>query len=280
LLIVENDYITSGGARTNNEGSVVGIRNLRASGGSRIQNNNVFYVYGEATGSGGSRFNGSQNNPENANLASEDELMQENPRLYEFASGMTVMPITLDYFRAEQEGDQTLLKWGTVNEDNNDFFTIERSQNGKEFEILDQVTGAGNSDVELSYEYVDYDPFSGENYYRLKQTDYNGDFEYFNIVLVHHDELAGGSAPITIDRIGPNPFQQQFTVTFTLQESADVRLTITNANGQQVAESSHRAYSGVNDITFQEGNRLNPGIYFLTLSYGSHTSEPVRLIKR
>ncbi len=280
LLIVENDYITSGGARTINEGHVVEIQNLRGSGGSSIQNNNNFYVYGEATGTDGSRFNGSQNNPKNANFGSEDELMQDNPQLYEFASGMVVMPITLAYFRAEKESDQTLLEWKTVNEDNNDFFTIERSRNGKQFEILDQMTGAGNSDVELSYEFVDDDPFNGANYYRLKQTDFNGDFEYFNIVLVHHDKLAGDMAPITIDRIGPNPFQQQFTINFTLQESTDVRLTLTNAHGQQIAEVSYRAYSGSNDIIFQKGSQLSPGVYLVTLSYGNHTSEPVRLIKR
>jgi hypothetical protein len=280
LLIVENDYITNGGARTHNDGTVVGIRNFRGTGGSEVENNHLFYVFGDIRSSGGSTYNGAKNEPENANFLTERTLMDNNPPLYEFSSGIFVMPITLAYFQAEKDGDQTLLKWGTINEENNDFFTIERSRDGKQFEIIDQIKGAGNSDVELSYSFVDPEPLQGANYYRLKQTDYNGDFEYFNIEVVYHDFPVENANPINIDQVWPNPFQQQFSVRFEVQESANVKLTLTDMQGQVKKDLIYAAYPGSNEIKFQEGSKMTPGIYLLTLSYANYRTEPMRLVKR
>ena len=280
LLIVENDYITNGGGSTTNDGTVVGIRNLRGSGGSQIQNNHLFYVFGDVRSSGGSTYNGVKNEPVNSNFLTERNLMDNNTTLYEFSSGVFVMPITLAYFKANADGNQTLLEWKTINEENNDFFTIERSEDGKQFYILDHVNGAGNSDVELSYEYIDPNPSEGANYYRLKQTDYNGDFEYFNIEVVYHDQLINTTPLITIERVGPNPFQHQINVRFMVQDYADILLKITDINGRLLDEQTYSASPGANTITYQQGSQLPSGIYLLTLSSAQHRSEPIRLVKR
>lgn len=280
LLIVENDYITDGSSRTTNDGTVVGVRNFRGTGNSEIQNNHLFYVYGDVSNSGGSTYNGVKDAPENSNFLTERNLMDDNTPLYEFSSGVFVMPITLAYFKANTDGNQTLLEWQTVNEENNDFFTIERSEDGKQFYVLDHVNGAGNSDVELSYEYIDPNPSEGANYYRLKQTDYNGDFEYFNIEVVYHDQLMNTTPPITVERVGPNPFQHQINVHFMVQDYIDILLKITDINGRVLDEQTYSASPGANAITYHQGSQLPSGMYLLTLSSAHHSSEPFRLVKR
>src|SRR5690606_24463115 len=93
-----------------------------------------------------------------------------------------LLPIVLDYFTAQTTPSNSILvEWGTVSEKENDFFTLERSADGKTFEIITTVEGAGNSNQKLQYSFEDHRSSVGMNYYRLKQTDYNGDFEYFKI---------------------------------------------------------------------------------------------------
>src|SRR5690606_19164216 len=97
------------------------------------------------------------------------------------------LPIVLSDFQASITGSQTVqVEWSTFAEKNNDFFTVERSADGKNFEVLTAVEGAGSSNKKLSYSYEDKKPLTGYNYYRLKQTDFNGDFEYFKIVGVNN----------------------------------------------------------------------------------------------
>ena len=109
------------------------------------------------------------------------------------------LPITLVYFTAKKVGDIVQLNWETSSEINNDYFTVERSSDGTNFLELFRRKGAGNSNTSLSY--VDYDnnPMKGINYYRLRQTDYNGTSTTFNIVPIFFGE---GNTQM---RIYPNP---------------------------------------------------------------------------
>ncbi|NJL74217.1 MAG: T9SS type A sorting domain-containing protein [Saprospiraceae bacterium] len=74
------------------------------------------------------------------------------------------------------------MSWTTASEENNDYFQIERSQNGAKFEVLGKVKGAGTTVEPQTYNFVDVTPKAGVNYYRLKQVDFDGAFEYSNIV--------------------------------------------------------------------------------------------------
>jgi hypothetical protein len=76
------------------------------------------------------------------------------------------------------------LEWVTKSERNNDYFSIERSEDGKIFETIKQINGAGNSTKKLHYDFTDYSPLRGTNYYRLKQTDYDGKSEYSKIITI------------------------------------------------------------------------------------------------
>jgi hypothetical protein len=100
------------------------------------------------------------------------------------ATGIVPLPITLVSFEAEPYQNDILTNWKTSAEINNDYFTVERSQDGVTFIPIGRVEGAGNSDYELNYTYIDKEYENGINYYRLKQTDFDGKETYSEIVSV------------------------------------------------------------------------------------------------
>jgi hypothetical protein len=102
-------------------------------------------------------------------------------------TGGITLPIELLSFTPEIRPDRIELKWTTGTEINNDFFTIERSRDMYGWEVLGFVQGAGNSSVPLSYSFSDLRPLDGLAYYRLKQTDFDGKFEYFGPIAAHYD---------------------------------------------------------------------------------------------
>lgn len=115
------------------------------------------------------------------------------------AQTSAALPVNLVYFRARQVNGDVLLSWATAQESNNESFTIERSNNGLTFESVKVVRGSLNSDRLTEYNYKDESPSAGKLWYRLKQTDRDGDFSYSRIVVVDP-----GSA-LKQFHISPNP---------------------------------------------------------------------------
>jgi len=126
------------------------------------------------------------------------------------AAGYTMpaapLPVELLRFEAARSGSAAVLDWATATENNNDFFTLERSADGVRFEAIAQVKGAGNSPVEHRYTYVDRKPLGGINYYRLQQTDFDGKTSNSNVVSVRFDDKAATLL------LYPNPVSDELTV--------------------------------------------------------------------
>ena len=111
-----------------------------------------------------------------------------------------VLPIKLLEFSASNNNGRVDLKWITTSEVNNNYFTVERSKDALTWDEVIRTNGAGNSNVNIEYFEVDYEPLQGVSYYRLKQTDFDGNFEYFNIVPVNVELLNKGEMSLF-----PNP---------------------------------------------------------------------------
>ena len=107
--------------------------------------------------------------------------------LYAMDNGSARLPIVLISFDAEVVGSAVRLNWSTASEINNEIYTIERSSNGIDFESILYKEGAGDSNQTLHYSLSDVNPLPGRSYYRLKQTDFNGTFEYSEVVSVLRD---------------------------------------------------------------------------------------------
>ena len=97
----------------------------------------------------------------------------------------SLLPIELSYFSVVQNGESSIdFEWETATETNNDYFTIEQSFDGISFHEVAQIAGAGTSSTSNSYEYSMLATFSGLMYFRLKQTDYNGDYSYSDVQTI------------------------------------------------------------------------------------------------
>lgn len=111
----------------------------------------------------------------------------------------TALPIELLYFRARAGNKAVILDWATIGEQDNDFFEIQRSANGVNWQNISKITGTGNSTKLLVYQYMDEAPLPGTNYYRLKQTDLDGSFTHSNMVSVNIKNTR-----VSV-RLAPNP---------------------------------------------------------------------------
>jgi hypothetical protein len=97
------------------------------------------------------------------------------------------LPVELLSFNATAENEKVNLKWITASELNNDFFTVQHSTDGVEFTSLGNVAGQGTKQSATTYNFVDASPMAGINYYRLKQTDFDGTSSYSNIIAINLD---------------------------------------------------------------------------------------------
>jgi hypothetical protein len=141
---------------------------------------------------------------------------------------ITPLPIELLSFTARVESsDQVRLEWETATELNNDYFTLEYATSDFVWKKFATIDGAGTSNSSLSYTHLHSNPPSGVVYYRLKQTDYDGQFEYFDPVSVNLE-----TASVNTVLIYPNPAVSQITVEGDETELQDLR--IFNMLGQDV----------------------------------------------
>lgn len=141
----------------------------------------------------------------------------------------TVLPVTLTSFDARLENSKVLLQWVTASEQNNRGFAIERSANSKDWMNIGFVqskAAGGNSTSALSYQQYDSEPLQGLNYYRLKQTDFDGRYVYSNIRQVSVNNASAVS-------IHPNP-----TKDLVMVNGLDGKETIhiLDASGRKVKE--------------------------------------------
>ncbi len=95
------------------------------------------------------------------------------------------VPVELLSFEGRYQNDKVELEWTTASELNNDHFVVERSEDGVKFEAIGKVQGAGNSISLLRYTYTDENISATQYYYRLKQVDTDGAYEYSNIIAVN-----------------------------------------------------------------------------------------------
>jgi hypothetical protein len=167
----------------------------------------------------------------------------------------TPLPVTLTYFNATPVNDSFVtLDWETLSEINNDYFSIERSVDALTWETIAIVEGAGNSSSQLTYSAIDDKPENGASYYRLKQTDFNGEFEYSSIVSVYFLSLDEN-----VD-IYPNPTQSLMTVESNNTELGE--LEIYNLLGENVTQQIKS--SEINKMMVAiDLSGLSEGVYFV-----------------
>lgn len=120
------------------------------------------------------------------------DFTTDNPDNFRFTIGsinstQTPLPIQLASFSGTLVDGAVQLNWKTASENNNDYFSIERSTDGESFVVIETIQGAGNSNETLQYKTTDEFPPAGRVYYRLKQTDFDGKFSYSKIISIQNE---------------------------------------------------------------------------------------------
>jgi len=166
---------------------------------------------------------------------------------------LAAAPVELTTFNATANRDKNvLLLWETASELNNEYFQVEYSTDGRNFTSLGTVNGRGTTSSVSSYRFVHDQPVSKLNYYRLKQVDFDGKFEYSNVAV----------AKLEIDKsltIVPTIVKDALQVHYQGEES---EVVIFNLNGQIVYQAVKNFENGFQEIGV---NDLPKGIYFLSV---------------
>jgi hypothetical protein len=181
------------------------------------------------------------------------------------------LPIELKYFEARPTATSVHLEWQTASEINNDFFTVERSTDRVNYEPIGKVIGAGTSYNNLTYSLEDthLPKNATQLYYRLRQTDFDGVFEYSDVVVV--DRVVSLNKVL----ISPNPVQNgELTLYIPDEDMEEATLEIFNTVGQLVQTevlTSNQATIRVND--------LSKGMYLFSLNTNGQRSVEKVIIK-
>lgn len=174
------------------------------------------------------------------------------------------LPVELIEFNGNKENEVVRLNWTTKSERNNAYFAIERSANGENWEEITTVSGSGNSTITHHYQAYDFNPIKGTSYYRLRQVDFNGEFEY--------------SAPISIlfsstsIMAYPNPANDNINLVGEDVGSATIYMVDAVGKYIEITPEKHDE----NRLSFSVLG-YSPGIYTLLLEQQNNSNSVIRI---
>ena len=187
------------------------------------------------------------------------------------------LPINLLPLTGKLNGENVLLNWQTVSENNSDYFEVERSANGLSFKAIGKVSAAGNSTQLKNYTYTDN--VSGiestEFYYRLKETDKDGHTQNSNTIIIKKDNSTNDIF------VYPNPATTATKVwlQYVSTSNNSITIMISNIAGNAIRQFKKDVVSGVNKIDLNTDN-LASGVYFISVENKEGSRYQVKLIKR
>lgn len=177
------------------------------------------------------------------------------------------LPIELLEFGGVCNKNNITLNWSTASENNNDYFTIEKSKNGNSFSTLGIVNSTGNSTTVKNYSLTDFNPFENTTYYRLKQTDYDGTSKTFQTIAIDNcsDSIEGVSIINAYNNKEGNIIINIDAIT---NETYSVK--ILNVMGNLLTKEKYIATKGKNNYNIY-CNNFNAGVYFLIIDNGKNS---------
>jgi predicted esterase len=175
-----------------------------------------------------------------------------------FASSTNaVLPVVLKDYIARFNNGSVEISWVTTDEKDNASFTIERAGEDQHFVAIGAIPGLGDHTGEQPYSFIDKNPLSGINYYRLVQTDIDGEKTYFDIKKILN-KPGGGPAVI----VSPNPFVSDISAFISLERSQKIRITVTDMTGK-VLKNSTGVYGPGNAEVRLNAADMPAGMYFV-----------------
>lgn len=213
----------------------------------------------DPTGSGAWALNGTCNTSSTLNATKRDGMSGFSHFATALAS--TPLPIELVSFAGQTVPDsRNRLYWTTSSETNNDFFTVERSTDGINFYPVATVDGAGTTTQLHNYEAFDDYPSQGANYYRLKQTDFNGQYSYSSIVTLNTN-IEG----VVVGNVHPVPATDNVAFDISTPEHASITVEVVDLTGRTVLTNVQDIEAGQSSVNV-DVTSLAQGVYMLKVT--------------
>jgi hypothetical protein len=197
--------------------------------------------------------------------ASTDEMYIDN---FYFGDAMpTIIPVELTSFAASvNAAGHVVLNWTTGTEINNLMFEVERSVGNNEFVRVGYVNGQGTTSEPQAYSFTDAAVSNGTYFYRLKQIDFSGMYEYSNVIEVD----VKGPLGYNLSQNYPNPFNPSTVIDFSTVEAGLVKLTVYNLLGEEIQVLRNEYMEpGFHQVTFNALN-LPSGMYIYKLETANY----------
>lgn len=160
-----------------------------------------------------------------------------------------------------------LLTWSTATENNNEGFIVERSIDGRNFENVGQVEGAGNSTEVKKYRFLDASANKGAAYYRLRQLDYDGTVAYTDVIVINKKSVNN----FTIFAMS-TPKNNVIDMTVMATENVDFEYSVANMDGTVLFSKKQALTKGFNILNIDIAS-LNGGTYKVVLNGGSEQED-------
>ena len=172
-----------------------------------------------------------------------------------------VVPVELNSFAATANGKEVTLSWSTATELNNQGFEIQRKFGSNDFVTVGSVKGHGTTTAPNNYTYIDKLASAGKYFYRLKQIDFGGKYEYSQTVEINWSPFT----TYKLEQNFPNPFNPATTIGFGIMEKGNVRLSVLNILGEEIKVLlNEQKEAGYHSIDFNASD-LPSGVYFYRL---------------
>ncbi|MEN0006384.1 MAG: T9SS type A sorting domain-containing protein [Bacteroidota bacterium] len=187
----------------------------------------------------------------------------------------SILPVELADFKGVMNNGVATLTWRTESETNNRGFEIQRSENGKDYKVLDWVPGQGTTTEVHDYQYIDRNLSpSIVYYYRLRQVDFDGQFEYSPVIALIYEK----DQELAVKDIYPNPVTGNFAnLEIITQAANDAEIIIFDATGRLVFQLNTRLKRGNNLLRLDLSLATN-GTYIVRISFGNGESRSKRLV--
>ena len=200
--------------------------------------------------------------------------LQTDRNEYVLATKGMPLPIELIYFDAVLKNTSMEINWSSATEIDNDYYTVERSTNGTDFEAIEKVAGKINSTEKIDYSITDTKPNKGMNYYRLTQTDMDGKTTTYPMVAAEYKVPTVSEVTVY-----PNPSSgSEFSINITCLAAGTLNVTLFNTEMQQVKTLDVLTQQGLNQIKINATD-LDSGLYMLNVSDQNTVLFTTRLIR-
>jgi hypothetical protein len=184
---------------------------------------------------------------------------------------LSAMPVELVSFTSSVTENTAILKWVTATEINNAGFDVERTISGSKdlWREAGYVKGKGNSTSAISYEFKDNNLAPGKYKYRLRQTDFNGNFQYYNL---SGEVQIGVPAKYDLSQNYPNPFNPMTKISYALPQDGFVTLKIYDVVGREVKTLVNEFKKASSYSIDFNASELTSGVYYYKLSSENFSS--------